>query len=81
VITRKLLIIICLVLTIFTTPAYAYIGPGLGVGAFLTVAALVLGFVLLLFAFIWFPLKRMLRKRRQTETKGSAEDTPQRRDQ
>ncbi len=80
-ITRKLLIIICLVLTVLSKPVYAYIGPGLGAGALLSVAALVLGFVLLFFALIWFPLKRMLRKRRQTETKGSVEDTQESRDQ
>lgn len=80
-ITRKLPIISCLALTILATPAHAYIGPGLGAGAFLLVAAFLLGFVLLFFAIIWFPLKRMLRERRKTETKGSAQDVPERSEQ
>ena len=98
-ITRKLPTISCLALIILSTPAHAYIGPGLGAGGFLVVLALAptsafayigpgaglgaivtfiaiaLGMLLLVAGFLWYPLKRMLRKRRETEKKGSAEVT------
>ena len=41
-----------------TTNAHAYIGPGMGVGAFTIFAAFVLGVVLLFIAVVWFPIKR-----------------------
>lgn len=56
-------------LVMFATPAFAYIGPGGGLGALGLLVALVLGLVLLLVGFVWFPLKRALKNRRkQTET-------------
>lgn len=47
-------------------PAQAYIGPGAGLGAIAVAVALVLGAVLLLFGFVWYPLRRMLRNRRNS---------------
>ena len=48
-----------ILLTLFsTTNAHAYIGPGMGVGAFTIFAAFVLGVVLLFIAVVWFPIKR-----------------------
>ena len=41
-----------------TTNAHAYIGPGMGVGAFTIFAAFVLRVVLLFIAVVWFPIKR-----------------------
>ena len=40
------------------TNAHAYIGPGMGVGAFTIFAAFVLGVVLLFIAVVWLPIKR-----------------------
>ena len=54
-----------LLLLIAPTPAFAYIGPGLGAGAVATVLA-VLGSILLgIFSVIYYPIKRMLRKRKK----------------
>ena len=50
--------------------AHAYIGPGVGLGGIVTFAALVLGLILLIVGFLWYPLKRRLRKRRQAEGRG-----------
>lgn len=47
------------------TPAQAYIGPGAGLGAIMVTVALVLGVLLLLFGFVWYPLRRMMRKRKE----------------
>jgi hypothetical protein len=53
-----------LFLLVAPAPAYAYIGPGLGAGAVATVLA-VLGSILLgIFSVIYYPIKRMMRKRR-----------------
>ena len=38
--------------------AHAYIGPGAGLGAIATLIAVVLGLILILVGFVWFPLKR-----------------------
>lgn len=48
-----------------TAPAEAYIGPGAGLGAIALTIALVVGVVLLLVGFLWFPLKRLLRGRKE----------------
>jgi len=56
-------------LLIAAIPAAAYIGPGAGLGAFALTIGLVLGVVLLLVGFLWYPLKRLLR-RDKTKTSG-----------
>ncbi len=65
------------ILVLAPTSAFAYIGPGAGLGAIATFVAIVLGLLLLVVGFLWYPLKRMLNKRRQTETKDSAECVPE----
>lgn len=61
----KQLIATALALTLVVLPqaGHAYIGPGLGAGAIAavlgTVAAIFMAFV----ALLWYPMKRMLRKR------------------
>ena len=47
------------------TAALAYVGPGLGLGAILSFLALVGGVLLAILGFIWYPVKRLLRGRRQ----------------
>ena len=63
-----------------STSAFAYIGPGAGLGAVATLVAIVLGLLLLVVGFLWYPLKRMLKKRRQTKNKGSAKGAAENRD-
>jgi hypothetical protein len=47
----------------FAAPAHAYIGPGSGLGAIIAAIVFLLAVVLLLFGFVWYPLKRFLRCR------------------
>ena len=62
-------------LTVFATaalvadmsPAQAYIGPGAGLGAIGTVLALFGAILLAIVGFIWYPVKRMLKKRKQQD--------------
>jgi len=56
-----------------TTMAHAYIGPGAGAG---TIAAVlgVLGAIAMAFiAIVWYPIKRVIRKRRTNKAKAKAE--------
>ncbi len=48
------------------TPAHAYIGPGAGLGVIFTLVAILVGTILLVVGFVWFPLKRALRKRKRS---------------
>jgi ABC-type transport system involved in cytochrome bd biosynthesis fused ATPase/permease subunit len=49
----------------FTMPstALAYIGPGAGLGAIAITIALVLGMLLLVIGLVWYPLKRLLKRK------------------
>ena len=56
-------IIILIVLIMFPTHANAYIGPGVGLGALVSIIAVILAIIFLLIALVWFPIKRYLRKK------------------
>ncbi len=49
------------------TPALAYIGPGAGAGAIGVLIAIIGGVLLLLVGFLWYPIKRMMRKNKAPE--------------
>ena len=51
-------------LLLFSPFAYAYIGPGVGLGAVGTAIALLAALVLLVVGFVWYPIKRLLRGRK-----------------
>ena len=44
--------------------AQAYVGPGLGVGALAVVLGVIVSVLLAIFAIVWYPFKRMLKKRK-----------------
>jgi hypothetical protein len=46
--------------------AQAYVGPGLGAGALAVVVGVVGSVFLAVFAILWYPLKRLLRKRKES---------------
>lgn len=50
-----------LMLVATTVPAQAYVGPGLGLGAASTALGVLGAIFLGILAFIWYPIKRMLR--------------------
>jgi len=61
-------LIVLLLLGVFVVvPAYAYIGPGAGVGAIGTLLAIVASLILMVVGFVWYPLKRILRKFRSAD--------------
>lgn len=52
-----------LIFTLSAGPAAAYIGPGAGLGAIAVVLALAAGFLLLIVGLVWFPMKRLLKRK------------------
>ncbi len=65
------LLIPTLLILLVARPAQAYIGPGLGLGTIGAFFGAVLAGVLAFLGFLWYPFKRLLRKRRR-QTDGSA---------
>ena len=61
------LIVAGLFLLALGTPAAAYVGPGAGIGVIGTALALLGTVVLLLVGFIWYPVKRFLRRNRSVD--------------
>lgn len=51
------------------SPAHAYIGPGAGLGAIASAIALVAAVLLLIVGFVWYPLKRLMRRRGEAAAK------------
>ena len=54
--------------------ALAYVGPGAGLSAIGTVVAVIGAVLLLIVGFVWYPMKRALRVRK--ENKNTAEKEP-----
>lgn len=55
--------------------APAYIGPGAGLGAVGSLLALVGAAALMVIGFVWYPVKRLLEKRRGNESERAAADS------
>jgi len=58
--------LVFLILVVTTSPAAAYIGPGLGAGTIAVVLGIIGSVFLALFAIIYYPIKRMLRRKKQS---------------
>lgn len=52
---------------LMATPAAAYIGPGAGMGAIGTVIAVIGAILLMIVGFVWYPVKRMLKRGKKAE--------------
>ena len=48
-----------------TTPSFAYLGPGIGGGVITAIIGLVIAIFAAFFGLIWFPVKRVLKKRKE----------------
>ena len=55
------------VISILTTPAYTYIGPGMGVGIIVTTFGVIVAIIVALLGIIYFPIKRLLKKRKENK--------------
>lgn len=54
-------------------PAMAYVGPGAGIAAIGAFLAIVAGVIAAIFGFLWFPIKRILGKRKKAKSDRSQE--------
>jgi len=45
------------------SPVFAYIGPGIGVGAIAVALGFIASIFLAVFAVLWYPLRRLFRRR------------------
>lgn len=56
---------VALAAMVIPAQAFAYIGPGLGAGAISAVLGVLGSIFLGLFAIIWYPIKRLMKKRKK----------------
>ena len=61
-------IILGAVFVVIADSAQAYIGPGLGAGAIGAILGVLAAVGLAIFAIFWYPIKRMLKKRRAAKS-------------
>ncbi len=66
---KKLLYI--LLLLIIQNTAYAYIGPGMGGGMIVATLGIIVALFAALFGLIWFPIKKLIKKKDKSKTKTS----------
>ena len=68
---RNVLVIWCLLFV--PLAAHAYIGPGMGLGVIGVVLGILLAIVLAFFSILWYPVKRLLAKRRALKEQQSSD--------
>jgi len=56
-------IIFFFILLFKTTSSYAYLGPGMGGGIIAATIGVIIAFLLAVFGILWFPLKRLIKKK------------------
>jgi Na+-driven multidrug efflux pump len=61
---------VAVALALLALPAHAYLGPGMGIGAFGVFLGIIVSFLVAVFSLIWFPIKRRIRAKKM---KASAE--------
>lgn len=71
---RRLILPLALLLIASASPAMAYVGPGSSLGAVGVVLGLVGTIFLALISFIWYPIRRALRRMRRAA--GRPQRTP-----
>ncbi len=72
-IKNKFLVIV-LYIFLADTPAFSYIGPGMGGGFIATIIGIFVALIAAFFGLIWFPIKKILKKKKNSE-KESSDDT------
>ena len=64
-------VIICFLAFLVPLPAYAYVGPGLGLSALGLILGLISSILLAIVGIFWYPLKRFILKLRKSKEKSS----------
>jgi hypothetical protein len=68
----KLTVFLAAALTVAALPAQAYIGPGAGAGTIAVVLGVLASIVMAFFAILWYPAKRLLKKRKNARAETTA---------
>ena len=61
------IIFISIILCLIATSSFAYLGPGVGGGVILATIGIIVAIFAALFGLIWFPIKRLLKKRKEKQ--------------
>lgn len=67
-------VIFAIVISLAALPAVAYIGPGAGLSAIGSLIALIGAIVVAIFGFLWYPLKRLMRKKQKPAEPADADE-------
>jgi hypothetical protein len=68
----QLIIFVACLLAIFQPlPAYAYVGPGLGLGALGVILGILVSIFLAIIGIFWYPIKRLIMKFRKVPQKNN----------
>ena len=65
--SAKSIVLVAALICVLPRSAMAYVGPGAGLSAIGAFIAVVVGIILAIFGFLWYPIKRLLRKKKPTE--------------
>ena len=68
-----LLLSVIAMLGVFSSSALAYIGPGSGLSAIGAFLAAVVGLIVAIFGFVWYPIKRLRKKLRESKNEETAD--------
>lgn len=63
-----------ILLAMMAEPAFAYIGPGAGLGAIGSLLGMVAAVFVAIFGFVWYPIKRILKGRKSSRTTDDEDD-------
>ena len=56
-------------IVLFNSPAYAYLGPGMGGGLIAGILGFLIAIFALIFGILWFPLKRLIKNIKEKKNK------------
>jgi len=54
-------------LIFYSSNALGYVGPGLGLGFIVSIFGLLFSLIVLICAFLWFPIKKLINKKKKLE--------------
>jgi hypothetical protein len=73
---RRVCAAMVIAVLIVPMPVAAYVGPGAGLSALGSLLALLAAIVVAIVGFLWYPIKRLLGKRRAAATQADAGSSP-----
>ena len=57
--------ILIIIVLLFTTDSYAYLGPGVGGGVIAATIGVLVAIIAGIFGILWFPFKRLIKKSKE----------------